>query len=157
MHLVGFIIRIYYTVLKTVHFSLNWARLIHSTSSHRIPSCTNFTWRTETDLLCRKFGRFQFQWRVSRAVDVSQCFHYLPLIKLVITGTMREVNEERGAMLWLGTVNFMNVFGTASGIPSKYYMLRTNRILMSEHLERRNLISSGASFLVWQTLGARLW
>ena len=61
---------------------------------------------------------------------------------------MREVNEEGGAMLWLGTVNFMNVFGTASGIPSKYYLLRTNSMLMSEHLERRNLISSGASFLV---------
>jgi hypothetical protein len=46
----------------------------------------------------------------------------------MITGMTREVNEERegrccgserGAMLWLGTVKFMNVFGMASGIPSK--------------------------------------
>jgi len=61
---------------------------------------------------------------------------------------MREVNEEGGAKLWLGTVNFMNVFGTASGIPSKYYWLRTNSMLMSERFERRNLISSAASFFV---------
>ena len=79
---------------------------------------------------------------------VSLCFHYLPLIKLVITGMMREVNEEGEAMLWLRTVNFMNVFGTASGIPSKYYWLRTKSMLMSERFERRNLISSAASFLV---------
>jgi hypothetical protein len=63
-------------------------------------------------------------------------------------GMMREVNVVRGSMLWLGTVNFMNVFGTASGIPSKYYLLRTNSILMLEHLERQNLIWSGASLLV---------
>jgi hypothetical protein len=48
----------------------------------------------------------------------------------------------------------MSVFGTTSGIPSKYYLLRTNIFLMLDHFERRNLIVREASFLVFQTLGA---
>ena len=154
MFLVGSIVRIHHDA-QSSECQISQINPVHFLTSYSILyqfHVTNLNWLA-----------VQTVWRVLvpstyfRAVYVSLCFHYLPLIKLVITGMMREVNEEGEAMLWLRTVNFMNVFGTASGIPSKYYWLRTKSMLMSERFERRNLISSAASFLVWQTLGARLW